>query len=764
MGTKFRIGLKSLFFAVLLDSMFLQSVRGEDIISIIVNPSSLGSVETAGKAEDKVNWWDADKTDDNACTESFAALELHKFLKLGGLDREIRIDLIPVDRGLPTHGSVILIGTAGSNALLSRYISDSTKQQDLKSTDESYRIHAFHEGGRPITIIQGTDRIGCLYGVYDYLEHLGFRFFGLGEQGTVIPTGPITLPEDLDYHTAPAFQSRGFWAWEDRGDEDFLMWMARNRLNYWTAAQSNPHFCKKIGLKLVIGGHAPYKLFIDPDGPYPFNHPRFEGDENKPKDPYVSSVTGEYKGDTDGNGQLSNFEAHPEWYGLLKGERQHEMDENFGACNICTSNTDGADFLARNFVQSLIEGAWKYVDIVNFWALDARPWCECEPCTRLGSPTNRLLLLVHQVQKVMKEAQSAGRLTRQVLLHTCAYHETLNPPDRPLPQGFDYNTISVTLYPIGRTYTHPFGDPDSTEINQPMAEQFLDWTRGKYYHGSVCIGEYYNVSRLRILPVVYTHIMAVDIPWFYRYGVRHFQYMHTPTKNWGTWTINQRLMAQLLWNPHLDVDALLSDYFGKFYPTTTNQTRSFYGHLERAMSNIKALKHYVEVPEGPDRSYSLSNQLNGMKEDLFPLKSLQYTESHPTTDDGLDMVEIMDEMGLARQALDHAFLGCTDSIERNRLEEDERRFAYGEAMMHLFNHLIRASLYHHRKVPELARSEVAKAKVYADDLHNMVDVVQGAGAHGSDVNGFEAAQLKGVYEFLLKEYGEPEKGQASVPQ
>jgi hypothetical protein len=38
----------------------------------------------------------------------------------------------------------------------------------------------------------------------------------------------------------------------------------------------------------------------------------------------------------------------------------------------------------------------------------------------------------------------------------------------------------------------------------------------------------------------------------------------------------------------------------------------------------------------------------------------------------------------------------------------------------------------------------------------MVEVVQGAGAHASDVNGLEAVQLKKAYQFLRKEYGGPE--------
>lgn len=52
----------------------------ETSISILVNPGNLASIEEAGHAEEQVDWWDGDLSDDNACTESFAALELRHFL------------------------------------------------------------------------------------------------------------------------------------------------------------------------------------------------------------------------------------------------------------------------------------------------------------------------------------------------------------------------------------------------------------------------------------------------------------------------------------------------------------------------------------------------------------------------------------------------------------------------------------------------------------------------------------------------------------
>ena len=54
--------------------------------------------------------------------------------------------------------------------------------------------------------------------------------------------------------------------------------------------------------------------------------------------------------------------------------------------------------------------------------------------------------------------------------------------------------------------------------------------------------------------------MAADIPWYYRTGTRHFNYMHTPTHLWGTWTLNQYLLARLLWDAGTDTDALLKEY------------------------------------------------------------------------------------------------------------------------------------------------------------------------------------------------------------
>src|SRR5262245_44830083 len=54
--------------------------RPVSTLTIVVDQGRFGSVEAAAHAETQVNWWDADTADDDACTTSFAALELQRFL------------------------------------------------------------------------------------------------------------------------------------------------------------------------------------------------------------------------------------------------------------------------------------------------------------------------------------------------------------------------------------------------------------------------------------------------------------------------------------------------------------------------------------------------------------------------------------------------------------------------------------------------------------------------------------------------------------
>ncbi|MBE9511659.1 MAG: hypothetical protein IMY71_12345, partial [Bacteroidetes bacterium] len=173
-------------------------------VTVIANPGPFSGIEKAATSEKNVNWWDADFADDQACTECFAALELAHYLTCCTSLSEEEILLRSPGR-LPKNGDVFLVGSKQSNPLIASF--DLTEKSLLR-TDESFRLRAFQDNNRTITIIEGKDRIGTLYGVYDYLQQLGISFYGLGEKGTVYPDKPVELPQTLNIIKNPSFLTR----------------------------------------------------------------------------------------------------------------------------------------------------------------------------------------------------------------------------------------------------------------------------------------------------------------------------------------------------------------------------------------------------------------------------------------------------------------------------------------------------------------------------------------------------------------------------
>ncbi len=701
-------------------------------ITIVANPGRFGSIEKAASSEQQVDFWDEDQHDDDACGESFAATELRHYLARCLGREESTIQLAGSAR-LPAEGDVFVLGNRRSNPLVGLWDS-ATEEKPKLENPESYRFRAARRDGRLITVIEGSSRVGTLYGVYDYLERLGMRFYGLGEEGLVYPPAPVMLPDSLDVTQSPAFENRGFFAWEPRGNPDFFLWMARNRLNYWNAAEPQVHLLKKLGLRLSIGQHELQPVYLNPAQEYPYNLASLQSDDSKPVDPYAPGAQAAV--DANGDGKLSYFEVHPEWFGLRDGKRSSNVRGGRGD-NFCTANPDAVAELSRNLIKGLIDGPWRYGDIVNFWMSDSGQWCECERCAALGTPTDRLLVLLYQVNRGIQQARRDGRLQRPIHLSTLAYWETIQAPTRPLPQDFDYQNCSVTFYPMSRCYVHSLADPACTETNKRFADAFADWTtgQGRHYRGAIVIGEYYNVSYCRSLPVLYTRAMTTDIPWYYRQGARQFQYMHTLTSRWGTWTLNQRLMARLLWDPGQDATAILGDYFKKYYPATAASTREFYRHLEDAFVNVTFLM----------------KRMPGYVKGNSPLKDhLHYEIYHPPVNDAPDLLEIVDSLQAARRFLDDSLLACRDAVELGRLLEDEARFSYGESMVFFYYHFYRLRVAEKQGQERKARLEFTSLRDFAERLNHVTrDFIE---TYTDPGNGLDATGLRDVYEAVKAKY------------
>ena len=395
------------------------------------------------------------------------------------------------------------------------------------------------------------------------------------------------------------------------------------------------------------------------------------------------------------------------------------------------------------------------MDVFNFWPLDTGKWCQCEKCKQLGTPTDRLFLLLHTVMKEMQEAEKQGRLLRRVDITGPAYMETIEPPTRPLPSDFNYDRISITYFPLQRCYAHAFADPKCTEVNSWHCDSYLTWMAGKedHYKGAMYIGEYYNVSSLKSLPLVFINVISTDIPWYYQNGARYFHYMHSPTRLWGTWTLNQYLLSKLLWNTKVDSDDIVDEYFANYYPTTSKTTRDFYECIEKAVGNIKAIKHSVKLSD--NTSYSLHGSLSAAvrtakdKElTLFRTEHLKYDRYESSLNDGPDMTEMIGFLTEARKQIDASIVNCRDAVELQRLLEDENRFSYGEATLNLYYRVVRSAMLCHSGNEEAAKVEMKHADELVEYLKGVKDLVCVASNHANAMNGFDQCGIAASYKSL----------------
>ncbi|NPV45325.1 MAG: DUF4838 domain-containing protein [Armatimonadetes bacterium] len=640
--------------------------------TIVVDYGAHPSAQVAGHAENAVGWGDADPTDDIVCTQAFAACELQHYLRL--LTGHSRDFALADDDRLP-RGNVILVGSPATNRATEALARELGLAPAELTGDgpEGYVLRSGQTAGRQWLVIGGGGRVGTLYGSYDLLHRLGVRWFAPGEVHEEVPRRPWVWPE-VRVREQPDFLTRGFHAWEDRGDEAFLLWMARNRLNYWCVEQSQKGLLHKLGIMLVGGNHIITEYYLGPRLPYPYNHPAFTGDEDKPADPYA--VSAEYRGDVNADGRLTYFEAHPEWYGLRGGKRSDAIHGD-GGDNFCTTNEDALTEFMKNAIADLATGRFKDADIINAWTLDGGRWCECDRCKTAGTTTDRNLLFVHRYAQAIKQAQAEGVLHRPVRLLFLAYADVLAPPSRPLPPDFDYDLCIATYFPIVRCYVHDFDDPRCPP-NASYYRQLQGWAQkpDRFYRGQLCIGEYYNVSGYKCLPACFMHTMANDIPVYYRFGARHFHYMHCTTGNWGNKALTNWQMARQLWDVDTNCQALWRDYFRARYGPAAGSMWRFYCSLEPMLSNVSDLK------------YRLGRSLNSGVISESP--HLSYADD--PTRLGPSLQEMIRAGDRCRAALRDAKAHVLPERVAARVAEDERLYMYGYRTLLYYDALCRAIL------------------------------------------------------------------------
>ncbi len=447
------------------------------------------------------------------CTVSFAAEELESYLKRMGFDTVVSDN--------PKEWFSIFL----------------TIEKDTDGDAFSYRVSS-----GSITI-DGSGRVGVLYGVYQFLEKQGVYWLNPWEEYVPSHAETLIMPEENEYR-ASFPHDRGYSFDGELKESEFIWkWMARKKLNTAPRRPWKPKLQQKLGIAFVQGGHV-FEEILDPDYVIP--------------------------------GGKTLFEAHEDWFGLpADGVRRHERAQSVG---FCVSNMEALEYVSERLVEKL-SAEWHEADALAIWGFDT--WggvCSCEKCRKIGSGSDHTLALNSYIRDYFDRAYNEGRLDRHVTISFSMYEGTsdIRPPLNPVPKNLRNTRDSGTYCPINRCYAHAIDD-ESCGYNS----DYFRWLSG-WKDVSIRVNEYYNVSKFEDLPYLFTRTMPRDFRRYASLGVSGMVYMHLPMLHWDVKNLTQVLYAELCWNVNADVEKILSDYFRHRYGVYADRMRQVYGWLEEA--------------------------------------------------------------------------------------------------------------------------------------------------------------------------------------
>jgi len=346
-------------------------------------------------------------------------------------------------------------------------------------------------------VIIGQTPQALEHALWDLLHRLGFRQFLPGPHWEIVPHAP-TLSIDVNVTESPDYHARRIWPGFGHLKERESVCDEWNRRNRATSGIS------------LVSGHS------------------YDGVMRRHE---------------------AEFAQHPEYLALVDGKRQQPK--------FCTSNAGLRQLVAADALAQFAQNP--SLDSISCDPSDGGGWCECAECAKIGSVTDRALLLANEVAAAVN-AVNPGRLVGMY-----AYNEHSPPPSIAAhPQV----VISVATGFIRGGYT----------IDQLLA----GWQAKTKTLG---IREYYSVNTWdRDLPGAARggniEYLRTTIPHFHQSGARFMS--AEASDNFGPNGLGYYLAARLLWdvNAANNTDALITDFLDKSFGPARTPMSKFYTLLD----------------------------------------------------------------------------------------------------------------------------------------------------------------------------------------
>jgi hypothetical protein len=263
----------------------------------------------------------------------------------------------------------------------------------------------------------------------------------------------------------------------------------------------------------------------------------------------------------------ASFDKNPGMFAQLGGRRG-------SSTQLCTGNPE--------VVKVTVEAARRYfkanpeAPLFSISPNDGGGFCECDRCRKIdamygvtdGGLADRF---VHYANAVLEELEKTHPGKQVGIL---AYTVHTVPPRRAKPKA-DYATL-LTHMPWAFCHVHAIDDPSC-----PSNREFLRYLKGwMALARHVGVYDYYG-HFFAFTPWPIVHSLRRDIPFLRSLGIERF--ISETQQNWANQGLNFFVAAKLASDPALDVDALLAEYFARFYGKAGPPMRRYFDLWEEAM-------------------------------------------------------------------------------------------------------------------------------------------------------------------------------------
>jgi hypothetical protein len=489
-----------------------------------------------------------------AASEKHAAQELATYLqKICG--RKIAVE---ETGSTPSAAPWIIVGHHPANADL--------KPETLGVEDSIIDVSARGiriVGGKlpPLKLSDGTFSIqdrGTLYGVYEFLDSLGVRWYRPDPWGEHVPKmSKINVPLGRKV-SKPAFKYRwslnGYrYAADDKPETSAWakVWAARNRQGTMTGTGA------EMGGYYTIRIQHIYSILFPPD---------------------------------------QYFETHPEYYALIDGVRRKDGQ-------LCLGNPE-VQKLAAEKLLAFAKANPQY-EILSLEPEDHDKWCQCDLCKAMDDPQQKSIFTGINIEweRTLGDVESSNRVAKFGAIVAERVHQS-NPKVKVLWLAYgthseppsQVKSLPSNVRVMPAAFSSAFTDPQNS---------YSDYSRDLYDTGSTPNRNFVRVLKGygKLAPLL-TYEYWSGIAWvgpmpliatmqdrLKNYRDLKMEGLYNESHpHWGPQSIDLYFFTRLSWNPDLDVKKELDLYCKNYYGPAYKPMLEYHQLLEKAAHS--GIPHY----------------------------------------------------------------------------------------------------------------------------------------------------------------------------